>query len=204
MARGRDIPAEYKVSLLSSEFSYDHPFMRLALHPRLLALVHGYLGMAGWLRAIDLWWDRPTRGAAKETQLWHRDYDDVMNLKLFVYLNDVDEMAGPFCFLPQTHPRGLFRAVAPMHDAHLRTTDEQMATVMPSDTWRACTGQAGTAILCDTCGYHKGLKPIAHDRLLLMIQYTSPAPYVKRAFSLVDEQTNGLNRLQQCALSGAT
>ena len=44
---------------------------------------------------------------ARDSQLWHRDpANDEHLLKVFVYLTDVDEGAGPFMYAAGTHPEG--------------------------------------------------------------------------------------------------
>jgi len=192
---------DYRVHLLPRALAPDHPVLQLALDPRLLELVNGYLGMWASLRALDVWWDRPTEDLPKETQLWHRDHDDRMNVKVFVYLNDVGVDGGPFCFIPGTHPRGAKRLLRPACDHDGRTTDEQMARAVPESSWRVCTGARGTVVLCDTCGYHKGLKPKGQDRLMMMLQFTSGAPQRKPAFTLHERPHGELRPSQRWALS---
>lgn len=187
---------EFRVHLLPEELPYDHPIVRLALDDRLLALVNRYMGMRAYLRAVDLWWDRATDAPPKETQLWHRDQDDLRNMKVFLYLNDVDVDTGPFCFIPRTHPRGARRHVY-LPD---RTTDEQMQGVFPATEWKVCTGRAGTIILCDTCGFHKGLKPKRGNRLMVVLQYTSGAAHNARAFKLHGRPEGALSSAQTWAL----
>lgn len=191
---------DYKVSFLPLELRIEDPFVQLALDEPLLALVQDYLGMRPLLRAVELWWDFPTTGPAKETQLWHRDGDDVMNVKMFIYWNNVDRETGPFCFLPTTHPGGERWNLAPEHDTQGRTTDEQMARVVPSSEWQICTGSAGTVVICDTCGYHKGLKPTHKERLMLMIQYTSGTPRYPRTLKLTGDMAGDLTAIQRDAL----
>lgn len=195
---------EYKIHLLPREVPADHPFMRIALDPTLLALVNQYMGMRTYLRAIHLWWDRPMAALPKGSQLWHRDLDDLMNVKVFIYFNDVGLGNGPFCFIPGTHPLGPRRLLRPEHDASWRSTDEQMAQPVPASDWKICTAPAGTVILCDTCGLHKGLKPKRSDRLMLTIQYTSgvvPAKFM-RTFEVIGEPEHGRgNAVQEWALS---
>lgn len=191
---------EYKMRLLPERLPVDDPFVRVALHPQLLGIAQGYLGMRPLLRAIELWWDLPTEGPAKETQLWHRDGDDAMNLKVFAYFSDVGPGAGPFCFIPQTHPLGPHRAASPPHDAKGRSTDEQMGAAFSPAAWKVCTAPSGTVILCDTCGYHKGLKPSESDRLMLMIQYTSGIPRYPRTLTIEGAAAASLTPQQQQAL----
>ena len=55
----------------------------------MLALANAYMGMRSYLRAVDMWLNLPTGEPPKLSQLWHRDYDDIRNVKVFVYLTDV-------------------------------------------------------------------------------------------------------------------
>ena len=58
----------FKVKLLEREVAGDDPVLQISLHPRVLALVNRYMGMRSYLRAVDLWWDRPTPTAAAAAQ----------------------------------------------------------------------------------------------------------------------------------------
>lgn len=189
----------FLTSLLPTEFDASDPFVRIALHPNVLAVANRYLGMRSLLRTIELWLTETTPGPAVETQLWHRDGDDVMNLKLFVYLSDVTRDAGPFCYAPGTHPLGSRRSL-PDRDAKGRSTDVQVAGVVPETDWVVCTGVRGTIVLADTCGYHKQLKPEGGERLVLMIQYTSGTPNYPRTTTIAGVGEATLNDDQRAAL----
>ena len=154
----------FLTSLLGKEFEASDPFVRIALHPNVLAVVNRYLELRSMLRALELWLSVTTPGPAVQTQLWHRDGDDLMNAKLFVYFSDVGLDSGPFTYAPATHPVGERREL-PERNESGRSTDEQMARVVPGDEWVVCTGEAGTIVLADTCGYHKQLKPEGGQRL---------------------------------------
>lgn len=195
-AAGKD----YRASLIGELLDVNDPFVRLALDPTVLNAVQRYLGMRPFLRDISLWWDRPTEGPPKETQLWHEDGDDVLNVKMFVYFTNVTADGGPFCFIPGTHPLGARHPLAPERDTHGRATDEQMGRVMPPDAWRVYTGSSGTTVLCDTCGWHKGLKPKRDERLMLVVHYTSGTPRYPRRLQLTGTPAQPLSHLQQHAL----
>jgi hypothetical protein len=200
---GRRYGKEFKLALLPPDVPFDHPFVRLALDQRLLSIANCYMGMRTYLRSINLWWDLPTEGPPKASQLWHRDMDDKLNVKVFFYFSDVDRTNGPFCFIPQSHPLGRRRLLKPEGDTDWRTTDEQMARVVPVDAWRMCTAPKGTVIFCDTCGYHKGLKPERGDRLLLQFQYTSThvRPPATGRLRLLGDPGWTLSSLQRWAVS---
>ena len=61
--------------------------------------------------------------------------------------------------------------------------------------------ETGTVMLCDTGGYHKGLKPLRRDRLLLMWQYTSGTPRYPQRLSLVPAAVEGLPALHRQVLA---
>jgi phytanoyl-CoA dioxygenase PhyH len=175
--------ASYLTKLATGDYSADDPFVQIALHANVLAVANGYLEMRSHLRALELWLTRPTPGAAVQTQLWHRDADDVMNVKLFVYFTNVTRPAGPLTYAPRTHPTGDRRDV-PEHDEHRRSTDDQMGRIVPESEWRILEGEPGTIVLADTCGYHKQLKPESEQRVKLVAHYVSGTPYVAPAIHI--------------------
>jgi len=182
--------ATFLTKLATIHFPADDPFVQIALHPSVLNVANGYLKLRSTLRALDLWHTRPTPGAAVQTQLWHRDADDVMNVKLFLYFTDVRVPAGPLTYAPDTHPLGNRREL-PEHDENRRSTDEQMARIVPENQWRILEGAPGTIVFADTCGYHKQLKPETDERVKLVAHYVSGTPYVAGVLELegVDESS---------------
>jgi hypothetical protein len=182
--------ATFLTKLATGSYPIDHPFVRLALHPNALAVANGYLELRSTLRALDLWLTQPTEGPAIQTQLWHRDADDVMNVKMFVYFTDVKPEAGPLMYAPRTHPLGSRRRL-PEQDEQGRSDDAQLAEVSPADEWVLCEGRRATVVFADTCGYHKQLKPESGERLLLVSHYVSGTPMVPRSLELggVDESS---------------
>jgi len=192
---------DFILELLDGTFYVESPFIQLAVNPRLLSLVNAYLGMASYLRDVQVWLNYPTPGPPKETQLWHRDYADFLNVKVFLYLNDVTRHNGPFCFVPQTHRIGARRQV-PVRNARARIDDQEMDAAIPSSQWRICEGPSGTVVLCDTGGFHRGLKPVDNHRVLLELHYTSGKPAYPRTFTLDTSSAalNGLDATQKQAL----
>ena len=175
--------ATFLTKLGSAAYEAQHPFARIALHPRALAVANGYLKLRSTLRALDVWHTHPTEGPAIQTQLWHRDGDDVMNLKMFVYFTDVRRPAGPLCYAKGTHPLGSLRTL-PEGDEQSRSTDEQMREVAPESSWVLCEGAPATVVFADTCGYHKQVKPERGERMLLVAHYVSGAPFVPRVVEI--------------------
>jgi len=170
----------FNLEMLGSELTFDpeNIFARFALHHRLLNIANAYFQMYARLRYYNVWKTFASQGSARESQLWHFDREDNYILKIFLYLDDVDEGAGPFTYAPATHRKGRFSSIEPeffMEGGVRRTTDEQMSTVFPRENWKKGTGKKGTLIFADTRGFHKGGEARTKDRLMFTSMYTSRA-----------------------------
>jgi len=183
-----------------TNMGYFHPHqivsaphvLRLLNDPVVLETAELYLGCKPLLDNIGCWWSFGDRPIAKGTQRYHRDYDSVRGFKLFIYLSDVDEGAGPHVFMRGTHC-----------DARLGTghaqTDRTIHDLFGLANERIITGPAGTRFLADTYGFHKGELPRQGRRLLLSAQYNvnatphmPPRPFFQTAESGFDPYINRL------------
>ena len=195
---------DFLVELVKWEQEHDlnSPLLRIALDTKLLEIVACYLGMWPRLHAIGAWLNFPTQGDAKESQLWHRDGDDLRLIKAFIYLNDVDVDVGPFSYIRKTQPFGLRADTAPEQKTPGRVTDEAMRSVIPECDWLACTGPAHTMVLADTTGYHRGGKPLKGNRILITFTYTSGTPLKVRKYKIrrAPSEHAWMNEIQRAAL----
>lgn len=157
----------------------SNPWLRAGSDPRLLAVVNEYLGLWSKLSYVDQWYTLP-RGEIDRvaSQRWHRDYNDKHLLKVFLYMNDVDEAAGPFEYIPGTMIRGnRFADVYPweVFGEDLYPPDAALEQLTGADESHVVTGSAGTLILCDTTGFHRGGFAIERPRVMGVWNYVSPA-----------------------------
>lgn len=160
-------------------FNPDDIIIRFAVLPEITNFVNSYFGMLTKLCFLNIWHNLPMRGAARESQLWHRDPEDRYILKMFVYMTDVDDGSGPTYYAPGTHMIG---AVKQEPDSILcqegpalnqRTTDEQMAKIVSREKWVKATGPKKTILFGDMRGYHKGGLVRDNDRILYHCMYNS-------------------------------
>ncbi len=190
----------FRVDLVKGAIRGNNPLLKVALDVKLLEIVAAYLGMWPALHSIGAWLNYPTSEPATSSQLWHHDPEDLKLIKTFIYLEDVGEENGPFTYVPGTHPFGSRVPTAKRHLEKRRLADEQFTDVFPPSAWRVCTGPAGTMILADTIGYHRGGKPAAGTRLLVTFTYTSGTPLVERAIRLKGEPTWMSSAIQRYAV----
>lgn len=161
-------------------------FARFALQEQILGISNAYLGMYSQLRYYNVWHTLANTGLARESQLWHRDRDDYLTCKVFLYLNDVDEGGGPFTYAKGTHPKGANHAEPSftLEGTVKRSDDNQMAAAAPRETWVKATGRSGTIIFADTRGYHKGGEARTSDRIMYTCMYLSPASEVREMMTV--------------------
>ena len=185
-AESLDRRKDYLVHLASfpDGVSPDDSLLKLAVDPKLLEIVAGYLGFWPCLHSMSAWLNFPTAAAPERSQLWHRDPEDVQVVKVFIYLVDVDEQCGPFTYVPATQPFGAKAAVPEKLERSKRTSDDRMKRHFAPAEWRVCTGPPGTMIVADTVGYHRGGKPVEGHRILITFTYTSATPITDRSLRL--------------------
>jgi hypothetical protein len=153
-------------------------FARFALQPTVLSIANAYFGMFTRLRHYNVWRTFCTPAEPRESQLWHHDREDYFILKMFVYLRDGVDGGGPFTYATRTHLKGSYKGREPefhMENEVRRTTDDQMAAVVPTDNWVRALGPRGSIVFADTRGYHKGGLCRTSDRLMYTCMFTSQA-----------------------------
>jgi hypothetical protein len=151
---------------------------KLALHSSLLSVVNAYIGIYSKVRYLTFWLNlhKPDQ-KEMASQFWHRDHEDRRILKLFLYLEDVNEGSGPFSYVPGMH-RGKLRHIDPIDstgktNGTIRANDEAMNKIISKEKWFIGVAPKGTIIIADTKSYHKGGLAKTNDRHLLTAAYYS-------------------------------
>lgn len=147
--------------------------LELANSAPLIRLAARYIGCKPTISAIGLRWSYPQEGTGTGLQGFHRDCDDWRFIKVFAYLTDVDEGAGPHVYVSGSHRERCSMRLLPYTDGEVaeRYGQQKMVRVI---------GPAGTFFAVDTHGVHKGLLPSSKPRLLLQIQYSLLPVYLYR------------------------
>jgi hypothetical protein len=139
----------------------------LACDPFVIDVSRRYLKTEPVFLSSQIWWSYPYPAkydCYTPEYGFHYDIDDYKFLKLFVYLNCVDEARGPHVIVERTHKRKDF-----FEKRNRRLTDEQVAIRYPG-AMRVMTGQRGEGFFEDTFCYHKGTNP-RKRRLTLQLEY---------------------------------
>ncbi|MCP5082049.1 MAG: hypothetical protein GY948_10170 [Alphaproteobacteria bacterium] len=142
------------------------------LSDELLALASHYLGQVPVLTRFDMWWS-PINDKMSESQFYHYDGEDETQLKIIVYLNDVDLENGPFTTLSAADSEKVKSTKVFAQRRSERLDDERVESIVGKDAVVRIVGPAGTLAACDTgrC-LHYGSRAKSRDRFILMAQFT--------------------------------
>lgn len=173
----------------------DNKFVALSLRPTFYNIVNTYMGM--WTKffyfMLGLTLPMQEGEGARNSQRWHRDPEDKKMVKVFLYLNDVDETAGPFTYIPKSHYGGKYRRLFPQRPPRgYYPPDGALEQVIGQDEMKVCTGKAGTFIFADTSGLHKGGYASHNERLMYTAGYISGASPAELRYSCDETFLNAM------------
>ncbi len=156
-------------SLEKPRLTSDSPWLRLAASDTLLGIVDSYREIKTKLVDIDCWYTVPFREDYDRvaSQRWHRDPEDLNVVKCFVYFSDVDEEAGPFEYVAGSTKGGPYGDFWPWGESESwYPPDGELEAHVPESDRLLVTGPAGTVVLCDTSGFHRGGHARSKPRIL--------------------------------------
>jgi hypothetical protein len=169
-----------------ASLSPGDPLIRFGVCDPVLNTANAYRGSPTKLVDIDTWYTIPFPAANERvaSQRWHRDPEDQHVVKVFVYFTDVDEDAGPFQYIRGSAEGGRYgelwswsRAMSsrlPWARRRLYPTESRVEKRIPASDIATVVGPAGTVILCDTSGLHRGGFAKRRSRVLSYHTYVSP------------------------------
>jgi len=126
---------------------------------------------------VASWWmfQTDSKFASLNAQAFHADRERLSFLKFFFYLTDIGEDTGPHVYADKTHikrPLSL-RGDRRYSDLELESNGIHSTPIL---------GAAGTVIVANTQGLHKGVPPLIpnHGRLLFEIQVANNLQGIRR------------------------
>lgn len=115
---------------------------------------------------------------------WHRDTMGRRQLKYILYLTDVDVSNGAFEYVPGSHrPKDKWRINKFLGKplSNPRYTNEDIETVMKELGYQSkkVIGKAGTLLIADTSGLHRG-SPLLQGERVALTQYLADGPFASQ------------------------
>ncbi|MDX1959906.1 MAG: phytanoyl-CoA dioxygenase family protein [Leptospiraceae bacterium] len=139
----------------------------------LLSIAQEYFNCLPLADVCAFWWltDYSKESDVQAATMWHFDMDRIKWLKVFIYLTDVTSETGPHMFVKGSHLSGNIPKEI-LNKGYARLTDEEINKHYPSEQVMEFTAPAGTIIIEDTRGLHKGKPAIKGSRLILQLQFS--------------------------------
>ena len=138
--------------------------LKAANNPNLLNILKSYFGCSFRLDWVWAWWSFPSKELAGP-QLFHRDYESMNFLKVFVYLSDVDEFNGPHEYIIGSHKIDKLYKRERFSDQIINENFEKYKIL-------TIKGQKGKTFIANTFGIHRGLQPKNEKRLVLVYLFS--------------------------------
>lgn len=172
------------------KFDLSNPFLKITLEKKVMDIANSYMEMWTKLKYYDLAMTLPVPAGASavQSQRWHRDPQEKKIFKMFIYLNDVGDDAGPFYHVLESNHDGKYGNLFPQKTPEgIYITEEEINKSIPPENIKKMTGKAGTVIFCDTSGIHKGGYATKNERLMFTSFFTSTSYIEKPAYSFPND-----------------
>jgi hypothetical protein len=138
----------------------------IAFHDDLVTIAAHYFGCLPYFGTCNLRKSFVNDLQEDHTQIYHQDPNSPNFIKMFMYLNDVDENGGPFCIVEESH-RVKFDGC---YDKYRWSTDE-INTIYGEEKVKYLTANVGDLIIANTTAFHRGTKPISSDRTMITLDW---------------------------------
>jgi len=149
--------------------------------PRILNIIENIFQAKPTVSYMAIWWllhgfelqSNYDKRDIKNPAEFHRDMDDWLGLKLFIYLTDVDESSGYHAFIKKSHTELL-----PLREKRFLDIKNNTTEFPITDNLIKFIGNAGFAWLENSYVFHRGMIPINKHRLILAVTYSLfPLPF---------------------------
>ena len=102
-----------------------------------------------------------------DTQHFHIDENSVKLLKVFIYLNDVNSKKdGPFYYVQDS-----FKNIKEKWGKNARWDENYLKKEYGVKKFKPILAKRGDIIFANTVAFHRGIKPIAKDRNIIILNY---------------------------------
>jgi len=139
--------------------------------PTILSICQQYLDTIPIIFQTNSWWS--CKYNIKDgTHSFHQDFEDIKFIKIFLYLNDINNDNGPHVYAKKS--RNNLKLPNNKYKASTRVTDKFVSNNYEVNE---ITGKKGTLLFVDTNGFHKGKKLTNGHRILVQLEYGASCMY---------------------------
>ncbi len=159
-------PDSARMGYIPTENIFDNEcILEAANNKKLITLLDNYFNCKYSLDWAWAWWSFKSEEIDHGPQNFHRDYESLNFIKVFIYLTDViDEKDGCHEFvLASSHKNEFYKRE--------RFKKKDIENKFHCKV-KKIFGSAGTTFIVDSFGIHRGVKPVSKDRLVISLLYS--------------------------------
>jgi hypothetical protein len=157
----------------------------IAIPRTLRAAIDSYVGLETIVDDKYVIAHRGGRGVARKQQLWHSDVEDLFTVKVYTFLTDVDGFSGALEYIAESHPKGRFAVQVaelwkhsfvqdPTLEYTFQARDDLLFRHVRPDLLRRLDGPAGTVVVFDARGLHRGGHVVRGTRQVAVTSHGAP------------------------------
>lgn len=160
----------YFINEIDEEFNsfYENPEIR-----KILQTYTGSINPAGMLLASKISYKEHNKGSGDG---WHRDSPVSHQFKAICYLNDVTEHNGPFQYIKGSHRKSdvignYFKRIFSPYQYRFKNDEIDRYKSITNRGGSSILGEAGSLVLVDTKGIHRGKPLVTGDRYVVFCYF---------------------------------
>lgn len=166
------------------DFNESNPLIEFSVNQSILNIVNGYFGMFSRLIYLEMNQTKLIKASAelKQSQNFHRDPGINKCVKVFIYLNDVENGGGPFTYIKKSHKYGKYWKYFKQRffgGGGSYPDLKSLTKVVDNQDIYEISGRAGTIIFADTTGIHRGGNSTKKTREMTTSLFYPPADLLK-------------------------
>ena len=168
----------YKINFLNKE---NHIYLKILFENKFLNIIRGYLGKHLTLKEINIFYSPNLNFEKGRSQELHMDGDSNKQIKIFLYLNDVDLESGPLTVLSKKISKNIYNILKKRKKILKKTNrveDNSIKELNFENFLKPLCGKTGTINFVDTSNcYHFGSRPGKKERFLVLYQFLDSFSY---------------------------
>lgn len=112
------------------------------------------------------------------SQLWHSDFDDDANLKIFIFLDDIDELTGPLQAINRSQSKDYMKAWNYKWGKEGVSHNDLIVPKSESKSIKTFVGETASVCLIDTVAcLHRGSRFPSRERKILYATFNTRTSY---------------------------
>jgi hypothetical protein len=191
----------YLIPLVTNDdYSSLQSLVDFATSEDLVGIVSAYLKSLPVLTYLNIWYS-PNKPSEKMegSQLWHLDHESYRQVKVFLYLNDVDAKAGP----TRIFTKGYSLREQKKLKYRLGHESKHFSDGLDESQSLSLTGKRGDIVILDTSScFHRGSDGAGSPRYLCTAQYLPIYAFSRNKFSSLKGLKSSEQPFYQDALLG--